>query len=303
MSRVVDLDTLAASEKYTDTVIFNGVNGDTGSYLFEDSDAQTVAEIARQEDRNVVTDNTLNRRHEIDTDEHLGLISGDRDADKVAEAGWALIAGRDVDPAVLEALSPLRDHRRRQAGQLYREYCDPESALRTGESRLDFLLRHGVSPFDAADPGEMPYYVLLIGGPDQIPFEFQYGLSVQRAVGRIDFDFAQDYAQYAENVVAAEQSAGNKDARRLDVFAPQNDYDIATALSSRRLAEPLINELRKGSDPPDITEAIGEQATKRRLDTVMRGSAIDVLLTATHGFGVTGERQRDLQGALVVLHG
>ena len=56
------------------------------------------------------------------------------------------------------------------------------------------------------DPRRVPYYLLLAGSPDQVPFEVQYQLGVSYAVGRLDLGDAEACAAYAASVVAAERS-------------------------------------------------------------------------------------------------
>jgi hypothetical protein len=114
----------------------------------------------------------------------------------------------------------------------------------------------------------------------------------------VHFDTPAEYARYAANVVAAETAALPVSGdRRVHVFATRNPGDLATALSASRLAAPLVKDLQGKAS---VTFDIGEGATKQRLRQLVQGDErLDLLFTATHGLGLIGDDQRDLQGALV----
>jgi hypothetical protein len=71
---------------------------------------------------------------------------------------------------------------------------------REGDSAREWLKRHSVSQGNGT-PARVPFYLLLIGSPTKIPFEFQYPLNIEYAVGRLSFDGAEPYARYALSVV------------------------------------------------------------------------------------------------------
>ncbi len=182
-------------------IVFNGLNGATGGY---DLPPMTGEELAAfiQGERAPENLAELRYRYELSTQRHLGLREGVNPL-RIEETGWGVIFAHGADPAIQEALAPLLDWRRGQAGDLYRAFIG-ELAYRLGESKQQFLTRHGVGP-GPADPAKMPYYLLIVGSPQDIPYQFQYQLDVQYAVGRLHFDTLQEYANYAATVVAAEK--------------------------------------------------------------------------------------------------
>ena len=131
----------------------------------------------------------------------------------------------------------------------------------------------------------MPYYLLIVGDPETIPFSFQYQLDMQYAVGRIHFDKLEDYAQYAASVVLAETSKLRL-PQRVVVFAPQNPDDRATQLSMEHLAVPLATHLEDAMPDWKVQRVFREEATKAHLSALLGGPDTPPLLfSCGHGMG------------------
>jgi hypothetical protein len=287
-----------------DRLLFNGIDAATGKYALPSLSADEVTRIALGEPLDAAEIAALRARFEAANAETLGVAEG-VDAEDLAQAGWGVIFARDADPAIRDALRPLLDRRRADASAVsagrYREVAGADG-YRPDETSTAFLGRFGLAPGSLADPDKLPYFLLIVGAPDTIPFRFQYGLDVVCAVGRIAFDTPDDYARYAAAVVAAETSPGAR--RSAALFGPRNDGDPATALSADHLVGPLAAALPAAA-PGDwaFTSFIGPgQATKARLLELLTGpQRPSLLFSAGHGmvFANGDHAQLPHQGALL----
>ena len=91
-------------------------------------------------------------------------------------------------------------------------------------------------------------------------------------------------------------------APRAVLFGVRNKLDIATALSSAELVEPLAGELEHDVSGWTISTHLNEKADKARLRTLLGGADTPALLfTASHGLGLPAGDANLLsrQGALV----
>jgi hypothetical protein len=295
---------------------FNGISATTGGYLFEPMSSRELAEVAQGKtlEPNDPHLKELQARNASKDSAHFGVKEG-IDPTKLEQAGWAVIfpAAKPGSPeaaqqaAIREALSPLLQLRRAQASRLvehrYKEFSGSDG-YRPGETKQKFLARLGVGP-GPADPDKLPYYLLLVGSPEQIPFHVQYQIDVQYAVGRLDFDTLEEYDNYARSVVAAE-TGGLVLPRELALLGVANPDDMATQLSRKHLVAPLadIAEVWTQGELPgwSVTRHFDEQATKSRVSELLGGRKTPALLfTASHGMGFDqgDPLQQRRQGALL----
>ena len=231
----------------------------------------------------------------------------------ISEMGWGVIfpavprseveKQKGID-AIKEALQPLLDHRKAEATlrrkELYREFIVDGKGYRRGETADQFLARNDVDT-GKVDPSLMPYYLLLVGDPEAIPFEFQYQLDVQYAVGRICFDSLEEYRRYAESVVRAEGGAATR-ARRIGLFAPLHPDDQGTHEIRKYLVEPLLERLENEKPDWSLSAVLGNDATKARLSQLLGGEETPALFFDTsHGvaFKKDSPFQLSYQGALL----
>jgi hypothetical protein len=289
------------------TLFFNGIDRTTGEYSSPPLDERTLAARVAEVGLDLKLLRSLDqwsRDHALDDPRRRPIVEV-RDPDDLSEAGWALVIPTDIDRRILRALEPLTDLRRREAGRLY---CEPLQ-YRAGESASDFLTRYKAKPGAPANPERVPYYLLLVGSPEQIPFRFQTELDPQYAVGRLwlGSDTA-GYHAYAQTVERVESGRVVR-RRELTLFGVRNENDPATEKTLHGLVEPLAARLAtwragKGGRPEkwEVSSVLGPQATHANLSEVVgqeRGAA--VLFTASHGmvYPFDDERQRQGQGGLI----
>ncbi len=284
----------------------------------DDSDSSKVIELRAQRDQlmeQLVNAQSEDERKQLKVeinrlqgqiDEgHKGVKEG-IDGTDIKQAGWGIVFAAKHDQtsdlkvaAIKEALKPLLDLRQSQAGKYFKIYEGP-NGYRPNEKKSDFLRRIGADTSGPADPDKAPYYLLLVGSPEALPYSFQYQLDVQYGVGRLFFDTLQEYANYASSVAAA--AAGQITLpRRFALFGVSNADDQSTALSSQYLVQPLLETFRKKEDW-EVQPFLNEAATRSQLERLLGGDQTPALLfTASHGmeFDPTDKRQISHQGALL----
>jgi hypothetical protein len=234
-------------------------------------------------------------------------VEGGIDANDLGQAGWGVIFAPDVDQAVKDALKPLLDHRRTQA-EPFKIFDGPQGYLK-GDTAESWLGRRNIR-MDVVNPElGVPFYLLIVGSADEIPFEFQYSLDIYWAVGRLWFETADEFRQYAESVIRYEKATAVPTDRRAVMFATEHDFDAATQLFMRQVARPLATGEAGSSSVWDrqrfeLETFFGDNATKSTLANILLGKEHGtpaLLFSGSHGMEFTSDdpRQSDLQGAVV----
>ena len=273
-------------------VFFNGIRADNGKYAFPEVPLQGLA-------RHLVSRSPLRRKIRarrssgrfisrffgqpglpLDHPDHTTLIAplSETEKDNLATAGWGVLYPEGEKETLLNPLSPLLDLRRQQAGPLYKEI-----AYLPGQSLAQVLEANGAPQFQS-DPTQVPYYLMVVGSPSQIPFSIQYGLDRQFAVGRLDFDDPIDYGHYAQTV--AERESARVSQLETTLFGTRHPGEATTELLADFLVKKLKTRMANSLDPVHYSFATKteEKATKNTLARLMGGSLTpDLLLTATHG--------------------
>lgn len=226
----------------------------------------------------------------------------------LSQTGWAILFAATHDPSVEAALAPLLNHRRAEAGGAFRVFKGADG-YRAGETASQWLTRHGTR-LDVVEPlNGVPYYLLLVGSPDEIPLEFQYALDVHWAVGRLHFATPDDYRQYAESVVAYESGPAVQRDRAAAVFATAHDGDRATQLFTQQVAQPLTSSMAPrgpigNREKFRVTTHVGDAATKQTLVDLLGGRGDmrpSLLLTGSHGvaYRIDDPQLERSQGAIL----
>jgi len=234
------------------------------------------------------------------------------DPNDLGTAGWAALfpAGMDQSKkgAIQEALRPLLALRSGQARDLFRLF-EGATGYQQGQTAESWLADQGSGFFPVNPKQGVPYYILLIGSPNEIPFSFQYDLDMYFAVGRIFFETPDEYWRYAKSVESFERD-GTLQPRNIAIFNPRNEGDVATGLLHDQVSWPLVNGgdslLPLGSAQSfTVTNCLAGQATKQALMDLLQGKNSQglptVLFTGSHGvaFSPDDPDQQRKQGAIL----
>lgn len=277
---------------------FNGINGSTGRPLLPPLNVEEIARRALGEDPDATTLADLREEKKRRDEQRMIPCAWVTDIGRLEDTGWGVVFPYNCDPQIPLALKPLLEHRQQLAGRLYKELI-----YRPHETKMKFLARHGVG-VGPVDPSIAPYYLLLVGGPDEISFDIQAQLDIQYAVGRLHFETPREYEHYARSVVRVETEGATR-SRRASFFGVSHPQDRATQRSRRELVEPLADafESRSRAIGWNTEKICAEEATKARLIDLLaneeKGSAL--VFTASHGigFGPEDPLQESDQGALL----
>ena len=125
-----------------ETWIFNGIDGATGGYLLPEMTPAQVSALAQGGSLDLAAIDELKQRTFDLKNPHAGVEADARD---LAATGWGVVFAHDADPALQEALSPLLALRQEQAGERFKVFAGADG-YRPGESKNDFLERHGMGP-------------------------------------------------------------------------------------------------------------------------------------------------------------
>jgi hypothetical protein len=312
-------------------IVLNGINGATGGPLTPNLSLADVAAVARGEpppDRPIRR--WLQAIWQLLTKgrDYLALPR-DIDGADVAKAGWAVVFAANTPQDVRTALEPLIEHRQRHVAPdrcKILEHRPEDRAVRGWLQRPPHNADLG-----SELPWKVPYYLLLVGGPDVIPFDFQYTLDIDYAVGRLCFETPEQYRQYADSVVAYENKRTERNVREIVYWAPRHDgpgqnRDPATQLSHDWLVTPLACGVKAHEGQPaeeavaakvgygqrlflggtaNFSETPSEPANKANLCDVLRPPAGKrppaLLFTASHGLAwpLDDPRHPQTQGALL----
>ena len=232
-------------------------------------------------------------------DLHLGAAI--LDPNNLQKAGWGVVFPGNKDCTPLKAaLKDLLDLRQTQTGALFKIFEGAEG-YQPGDTAEKWLRR---APrrleLKTVDPTKgVPYYILIVGTPDEIPFDFQFKLDSYFAVGRLQFATLDEYTAYAQKVKAAETL---KSGKTVGIVATRHAADGATQSLHDFVALPLSKSAAEQGF--NVLPLLNGQATKTNILELLsgqRGGQPALLFTGSHGvrFDMTDLEQTLKQGALL----
>jgi hypothetical protein len=245
---------------------------------------------------------------------HLAADYTVQDPNDLTQAGWCVLFANDAQAAAEKAqLQPLLDLRKKQvqdsSGRLFQIF-EADKGVNPNQTAENWAMYRGVSLTAPVSPAKgVPYYILIVGGPERISFEFQQLLKMQWVVGRLAFDDIADYGRYAQSVVEYESPGFQPFQRKNAAIWVTRNGDPATATLSGTICPEFTNKDNALGSQSGFTldafthdnAAADKQATKEQLKNILRGNIENgppaLFFTGSHGADFSGsdeatQRQR-----------
>ncbi len=228
------------------------------------------------------------------------------DPNDLSAQRWALVAPTGArGDRLLALMAPLARHRAEQ------QELKPDQLeiFRVGPNMSGPDITAWRRKLQAMPLQDQPRYLLLLGDADEIPFEFQQHLAVDRFVGRLTFPDDAGFEAYVAKVLRAESTPPSAERARA-LFFTVHDGTISTDVGYRTLIQPNMKlcekALLRGDFPASQVLELGTPDTWS-LDQLLTSAAArapGVLLTLSHGLGpprsgwASAEEQRRRQGVM-----
>jgi hypothetical protein len=267
-----------------------------GKLLFGAQDENAVAEaLVAAIERNASAVKSLTRATAEAVTYRREAKRAIRDPGDPRVAGWTFLVNAD-DPrldSAREILRPLAEHR---------GMANPGRPLVYRSESRDRVYEwlHEEYYSLALKEGRAPQYILLVGDPQRVPFEFQSVLATVANVGRVDFDSLDQLQVYVDKLLRLETAPDPVVEREAVFFAPDHGYPDPTYFSRKYMAEPLAARVEDKLGLASRT-IFGPEATKQELTSALRAGRPALVYTASHGLGAIHEPadvQRQVNGAI-----
>ena len=272
----------------TDTLLIDPLDEKAFAQRIEDSLIQNAHKLRK------ITDTTTTARSFRD------MIERKRPADpgNPKEVGWTfLINTKDHNRnEIINAVNRLAIHR----GMI-----NPTKPLLFNDEPIhkwfDWLNEHYIKQPEK-DP---PQYILIVGGPDRIPFDFQSFLNTTAKVGRVEFDSIDDLKAYVDKIIRLETADSPVVTNKTIFFAPDAGWSPFTGkdptyYSRLYMAEPIAQYVYTNCGLNTLP-LIGDDATKKKLLELLDTSEAALIYTASHGIAAPSENfevQKNINGAI-----
>jgi len=240
--------------------------------------------------------------------DHLGVVRLDgAEVDDLNRTGWAVLYGPGTSDAIKKQLEPLIEYRRGMIKDpnLFKVFDGQNGGYTAGQSVEDWLKQFRISADTQVRPSAgVPFYVMIVASPEDIPFEFQFELDVYWGVGRLWLNQEEDYGVYARAVIEYETGQRPAASRNMAFFATRFERDNGgTAMICDGLLQPLL-EQKLGEDYDFKVDVItGKDATRDRLINLYGGgpNRPAIYFCGTHGAqrDLTSDQLAATQGALI----